>query len=92
LGGTLYDGNGRAVAGAEVRLVDANARATSVYTGSNGTFYVTGTGFSAPAHVGVRNATTARDMLTALSASNGGACSSCHCTGTACTVPLVHLP
>jgi hypothetical protein len=92
LGGTLYDESGRAVGGAEVRLVDANGRATSAYTGTNGTFYLNGTGFAAPGNVGVRNATTARDMFTPLQASNGGACSSCHCTGSACTVSLVHLP
>jgi hypothetical protein len=91
-GGTLYDGSGRALGGAEVRLVDANGRATSVYTGSNGTFYLSGSGFVGPARTGVRNAATATDMLTPLQASNGGACSSCHCTGTGCTVSAVHLP
>ena len=92
LGGTLYDGSGRAVSGAEVRLVDAKGKATSVYTGTNGTFYVQGSGFAAPAQVGVRNATSTRDMISALQASNGGACSSCHCTGGSCTVPAIHLP
>ena len=92
LGGTLYDGAGKAVGGAEVRLLDANGKATSVYTGTNGTFFINGTGFVAPAWVGVRNATIVRDMITTLQASNGGACSSCHCTGATCTVPTVHLP
>lgn len=91
-GGTLYDGSGKPVAGAEVRLVDANGKASSVYTGSNGTFYGQGSGFAAPAQVGVRNASGAKDMVSALQASNGGACSSCHCTGGTCSVPPVHLP
>jgi len=91
-GGTVYDGSGNPVAGAEVRFVDANGHGSSVYTGSSGTFYQLGNGFAAPAHVGVRNARAAVDMFTALQASNGGACSSCHCTGTGCSVPAIHLP
>jgi hypothetical protein len=90
-GGTLYDGAGNPVAGAEVRLVDANNSAIVVHTASNGTFYQRGGGFSAPAHVGVRDANDSADMFSALQ-SNGGACSSCHCTGTGCTVSAVHLP
>jgi hypothetical protein len=97
-GGTLYDGNGKAVSGAEVRFVDANGAATSVYTGPSGTFYRGGSGFTGPAHVGVRNATSTQEMLTGLQstsqppASTGGACSACHCTGTSCTMPVIHLP
>jgi hypothetical protein len=89
-GGTLYDGSGKPVAGAEVRLVDASGKATSVYTSTSGTFY-SGTAFAAPAHVGVRDAMHESDMLTALQASNGG-CSSCHCTGSTCSVDPIHLP
>jgi len=92
LGGTLYDGMGKAVGGAEVRLVDATGKASSVYTGTNGTFYLNGAGFAGPAFVGVRNATSTQDMFTALQSSNGGACSSCHCTGPQCTVSAIHLP
>ena len=91
-GGTVYDGMGNPVAGAEVRLVDSSGKATSVYTSTTGTFYSRGTGFAAPAHIGVRDATHAADMLTALQAANGGACSSCHCTGTTCSVAPIHLP
>jgi hypothetical protein len=92
LGGTLYDANGRALGGAEVRIVDANGKASSVYTATNGTFYQNGSGFSAPAHIGVRNAAASAEMFTALQSSNGGACSSCHCTGAGCTIGLIHLP
>ncbi len=90
-GGTVYDGNGNPVVGAEVRMIDANGTATSVYTGPNGTFYKTGTGFAAPAHIGVRNASSMANMLSGLQASGGG-CSSCHCTGSSCTVTPIHLP
>lgn len=91
-GGTLYDGSGNPVAGAEVRFVDANGVAASVYTATNGTFYQTGSGFAAPGHVGVRDANHSADMLTALPSPSGGACSSCHCTGSSCSVPEIHLP
>jgi hypothetical protein len=98
LGGTLYDGNGNPVSGAEVRLVDANGTAASVYTGPTGTFYKSGSSLAGPAHIGVRNATSQQEMLTALQsgsqppASTGGACSACHCTGSGCAVAPIHLP
>ncbi|HVU03277.1 MAG TPA: carboxypeptidase-like regulatory domain-containing protein [Polyangiaceae bacterium] len=91
-GGTLYDPQGNPVAGAEVRLVDANGNAKSVYTASNGTFFAQGGSFAGPAHVGVRTATDSEDMFTALQSPGGGACSSCHCSGTGCTVSAVHVP
>lgn len=97
-GGTLYDGSGNAVSGAEIRLVDATGAATSVYSGPSGTFYKGGSSFAGPAHIGVRDATSTQEMLTALQsgsqppASTGGACSACHCTSTGCTMPEVHLP
>lgn len=98
-GGTLYDGSGNAVAGAEVRFVDANGTGTSVYTASNGDFWLMGSpAFAAPAHVGARNATSEQDMLTALQATaqgpaaTGGDCNACHCTGTGCTIAPIHLP
>jgi hypothetical protein len=97
-GGTVYDGNGNPVVGAEVRLVDTNGNATSVYSSSTGTFYKKGNGFAAPAHIGVRSASATMDMITALQstaqgpASTGGACSACHCTGGTCTVAAIHLP
>ncbi len=90
-GGTLYDGNGNPVVGAEVRLVDANGNGTSVHTGPSGTFYKGGSSFAAPAYVGARNATNTADMLIALQG-NGGGCSSCHCTGTGCSTAPIHLP
>ncbi len=97
-GGTVYDGSGNAVSGAEVRMVDATGNATSVYSGPSGTFYLEGSGFAGPAHIGIRNATSMQNMLTALQstsqppASTGGACSACHCTGTGCTMAPIHLP
>ena len=97
-GGTLYDGSGNPVVGAEVRFVDGSGKAASVYTSSTGTFYESGTGFTGPANVGARNAAGAHDMITALQsgaqspASSGGACSACHCSGTGCTQGLIHLP
>jgi hypothetical protein len=103
-GGTLYDGAGMPVAGAEVLLVDADGKMFSAYTASNGTFYSrqqrTDAGVPiapvAPSHVGVRNAAHTVDMLTALAAS-GGACNSCHCVAgdggaSTCTVAPIHLP
>lgn len=98
-GGTLYDGSGAAVVGAEVRFVDANGNGTSVYTASSGDFWLRGSSaFAAPAHVGARNATAVQDMHTALQATTqgpavtGGDCNACHCTGTGCTVAPIHLP
>jgi hypothetical protein len=90
-GGTLYDASGNAVVGAEVRFVDANGSGTSVYTGPSGTFYKEGAGFTAPANVGVRDATNTAEMLVTLQ-STGGGCSSCHCTGTGCSTTPIHLP
>jgi hypothetical protein len=98
--GTVYDGNGHAVVGAEVRLLDANGSATSVYTDTAGNFHGGGgrSRFAAPAHVGVRNASAAQNMVEALLATqqgpaiNGGACNACHCTGAGCTIAPIHLP
>ncbi len=98
--GTVVDATGTGVAGAEVRLVDAKGQVISVYSasgGSQGNFY-SKLAFTGPAQVGVRNATSSQNMLTALQttaqapASTGGACNACHCTGGACTIAAVHLP
>jgi hypothetical protein len=91
-GGTLYDPMGNAVVGAEIRLVDANGKATSVYTSSTGTFYSQGTGFVVPARIGARNAMYESDMLPSLQTASDGACTGCHCTGAACMAVPVHLP
>jgi hypothetical protein len=97
-GGTLYDGSGNPLSGAEVRFVYANGSSDSAYTSATGTFYQPGTTFTGAAHVGVRNATSTQEMITALQpgaqspASTGGACSACHCSGSGCTQPKIHLP
>jgi hypothetical protein len=88
-GGTLYDGNGAAAAGAEVRVVDANGAGTSVYTGPTGTFYASGRRLATPGHAGARNATTKVLMISQLTR---GGCGSCHCTGSGCTTAELHLP
>jgi hypothetical protein len=100
--GTVFDASGVGVGGAEVRLVDATGKVISVYTdnlggSSQGNFY-SSQSFVAPAHVGVRNATNAQVMITAIQtgaqspASTGGACNACHCTGTGCAIAPIHLP
>jgi hypothetical protein len=87
-GGTLYDGHGNPVAGAEVRVVDHNGRAVSVHTGPEGNFHGSGT-LALPGHAGARNATSTEQMVSALTY---GGCNMCHCTSSSCaTVPL-HLP
>jgi hypothetical protein len=97
LAGTVVDATGAGVGGAEVRLVDANGMAFSVYSDNSGNSGSAGnfssrTAWVAPAHVGVRNATNTQDMLVTISQSQGG-CNSCHCTGGgACVTPEVHLP
>jgi hypothetical protein len=100
--GTVFGANGVGVGGAEVRVVDANGNAISIYTDNSGgstqgNFY-SSQPFVGPAHVGVRNATSTQLMVTAIQstaqapAPTGGACNACHCTGTGCTVASIHLP
>ena len=86
--GTLTDGHGNSVVGAEVRLVDKNGAQISVHTDPSGNFR-SSTPFTAPAHVGARDATNKAMMVTALTASNGG-CNGCHANGG--SVAPIHLP
>jgi hypothetical protein len=88
-GGTLYNGSGAAVSGAEVRVVDANGTGYSVYTSSNGNFYQQGTGLVTPAHAGARNALGSQLMVSAVTS---GGCNSCHCSGSGCATTPLHLP
>ncbi len=88
LAGTVTNGSGQPVVGAEVRLVDARNKAISMYTGSKGNFY-TSASWTAPATVGVRNASAKNVMATALVASSGG-CNGCHASGG--TQAAIHLP
>jgi hypothetical protein len=87
-GGTLYDGSGKGLAGAEVRIVDSSGKATSVYTGPEGNFHGSGT-LATPAHAGARNASAKALMVSSLTS---GGCNKCHCTGTSCTTSPLHLP
>jgi hypothetical protein len=54
--GTIYDGSGNALSGAEVRVVDSTGTAISTYSCSNGNFYVQNGSFTAPGHTAARNA------------------------------------
>jgi hypothetical protein len=84
--GTLTDTNGNAIAKAEVRLLDANGVATSVYTDSLGNFH-SGKSWASPAYVGARNATNKALMAQAITK---GGCNSCHANG-GVQAPI-HLP
>ena len=85
--GTIYDAAGKAVAGAEVRLVDANGKAISVHSGSDGNFH-SSSSWTGPAHVGARDATNKALMVSTLATGKG--CNGCHTNGG--TAPKIHLP
>jgi hypothetical protein len=94
-GGTLYDGKGNPIVGAEVRVAYASGTGASAYTSSLGTFFIEGPPLQGPAHVGVRDATQTKDMVESITANgitNGGGCTSCHCVGSNCDQPPVDLP
>jgi hypothetical protein len=91
VGGTVYkDYKGTIPApGVEVRVVDAAGTAMSVYTGTNGNFSLSagrrdggGAGVY-PVMVGVRDGTTTRPMVTAITSAAMGSCASsgCHIVG-----------
>jgi hypothetical protein len=91
VGGTVYkDYKGTIPApGVEVRVVDAVGMAMSVYTGTNGNFYLNagrrdgGGAVTYPVMVGVRDGTTSRPMVTAITSTAMGSCASsgCHIVG-----------
>ena len=87
--GTVVDAAGNGVAGAEVRLLDANGKAILVHTGTNGNFR-SSTSWAAPAHVGARTAANKVVMVTPLSTAANGGCNGCHATGG--TVARIHVP
>ena len=88
--GTIYNGSGSPVAGAEIRVEDAAGHFTTVYSATNGNFYKTASAnFAAPGHAGARNASTTNLMIS--NVTNGG-CNSCHCTGSTCATAPIHLP
>ena len=84
--GTLTDGAGNGVAGAEVRLVDGSGTAITVHTGPEGNFHST-IPFAGAAHVGARTASNTVDMVSTIT--NGG-CNGCHATGG--TTTPIHVP
>jgi hypothetical protein len=86
--GTLTNGAGAPVAGAEVRLVDSTGAAISVFTGPSGNFH-SSTPFTGAAHVGARTATKTVNMVGTITAASGG-CNGCHATGG--TVTPIHVP
>lgn len=88
--GTVYNGSGSPVAGAEIRVEDSAGNFVSVYSATNGNFYQRASGtFAAPGHAGARNSSTTNLMIS--NVTNGG-CNSCHCSGASCTTAPIHLP
>lgn len=85
--GTLFK-NGQPLPSAEVRLVDKNGAAISVYSGTNGNFY-SFVSFASPAEVGARDATSVVNMVAAVQGATVG-CNGCHVGGG--TAPPIHLP
>jgi hypothetical protein len=94
IGGTVYkDYKGTIPApGVEIRVKDMAGHAASVYSGTNGNFYITTNagGVTLPAVVAARDGTTVRPMITPLTVAGFGvgvgtmgACASvgCHITG-----------
>jgi hypothetical protein len=84
--GTLTNGAGGGVAGAEVRLLDANGTAILVNTDSLGNFH-SSTAFTGASHVGARTATKTVIMTATITS---GACNACH-VGGGTTTPI-HVP
>jgi hypothetical protein len=74
-------------ANVEVRFVDANGTARSVYTDALGNFYFKGATLAAPGKVGARDATTTQNMTSTIA---NGDCNSAACHGGA--QGWVHVP
>jgi hypothetical protein len=87
IGGTVYkDYKGTVPApGVEIRVKDMAGNTVSVYSGTNGNFYInsSGSGITLPAIVGARDGTTSRPMITNLTSAAMGSCASagCHILG-----------
>jgi hypothetical protein len=85
IGGTVYQDYAGTIPapGVEVRVLDSKGNAVSVYSGTNGNFYVNaGSAVAFPAMVGARDATTTRPMVTALTGTMGSCASTgCHVVG-----------
>lgn len=74
-------------ANVEVRFVDANGTARSIYTDALGNFYFKGATLAAPGKVGARDATTTQNMVGTIA---NGDCNSSGCHGGA--QGWVHVP
>jgi hypothetical protein len=87
VGGTVYkDYKGTIPApGVEVRVVDAAGKSVSTYSGTNGNFSLSqgGNAVMFPVMVGIRDGTTTRPMVTAITSTAMGSCASsgCHIIG-----------
>ena len=94
IGGTVYaDYAGKTpLAGVEIRVVDANGKATSTYSATGGNFYISGKSGSIafPAVVGARNSSSTRPMITTLSSAAMGGCASGGCHGNG--IDPIHVP
>lgn len=86
--GRLYDGAGNGVAGAQVRVAQADGSGgTTVYTDAIGLFWFQPGAFTAGMHTGARDAAVTKNMA---SAPSSGRCNSCHATGG--STARIHLP
>jgi hypothetical protein len=76
-GGTVYDSSGTGLSSVQVGIKLTSGQFYSVFSGSNGNFYYSGSGLNlAGADIRVRDANGERQMPTT-STSSGG-CNSCH--------------
>ena len=93
IGGTIYsDYAGKVpLAGAEIRIVDKNGKATSTYSANGGNFYISAkSGVAFPVVVGARTSSSTRPMITPLTTGAMGGCAygGCHGNG----IDPIHVP
>jgi hypothetical protein len=76
-GGTVYDSTSKGLSSVQVGIKLTNGQFYSVFSGSNGNFYYSGSGLNlAGADIRVRDANGETQMP--ISSSSSGACNSCH--------------